>query len=92
MMLVEYAGRKKPVAEFGEVVQRSVYVTFDSDSPNEYERLHGILSRQSVVLFRNAREKIYGVCTNPTDQPQNYQGTAYNLSLVVNEIEHSEVV
>lgn len=92
MTLVEYAGREKPVAEFGEVIQRSVFVTFDSDDAGEYERLHDILSRQSVVLFRNAREKIYGVCTNLTDQPQNYQKTAYNLSFVVNEIEHSEVV
>jgi hypothetical protein len=92
MTLVEYAGREKPVAEFGEVIQRSVYVSFDSDDAGEYARLHDILSSQSVVLFRNAREKIYGVCTNLTDQPQNYQKTAYNLSFVVNEIEHSEVV
>jgi hypothetical protein len=92
LTLVEYAGRDKPVAEFGEVIQRSVYVTFDSDDQNEYARLNDILSRQSVVLFRNARQKIYGVCTNQTEQPEDYLGLAYNLSFVVNEIEHSEVV
>lgn len=92
MTLVEYAGREKPVAEFGEVIQRSVYVSFDSDDAGEYARLHDILSSQSVVLFRNAREKIYGVCTNLTEQPQDYHKTAYNLSFVISEIEHSEVV
>jgi hypothetical protein len=90
--LVEYAGREKPVAEFGDVIQRSVYVTFDSNDAGEYERLNQMLKRQCVLLFRNAREKLYGIATNLTEQPQDYHKTAYNLSFVISEIEHSEVV
>lgn len=90
--LVEYAGREKPVAEFGDVIQRSVYVTFDSNDAGEYERLNKMLKRQCVLLFRNAREKLYGIATNLTEQPQDYHKTAYNLSFVISEIEHSEVV
>jgi len=90
--LVEYAGREKPVAEFGDVIQRSVYVTFDSNDAGEYERLNKMLKRQCVLLFRNAREKLYGIATNLTERPQDYHKTAYNLSFVISEIEHSEVV
>lgn len=90
--LMEYAGRSKPVAEFGEIIQRSIAVAFDSGDPDEYERLYTVLARKVPILYRSPRAKLYGVCTNPSDKPQDYTGIAYNLSFVINEIEYSEVV
>ena len=33
-----------------------------------------------------------GVCISPSDQPADYYGMIYNLSFIINEVEHSEVV
>lgn len=92
LVLMEYAGRTKPVAEFGEITQRTVAVTFDSDDETEFNRLEELIHKKSVVLFRNSRTKLYGVYSNPTEQPEDFLGLAYNLSFLVSEIEHSEVV
>jgi hypothetical protein len=90
--MMEYAGRNKPVAEFGEVTDRSISVTFASNDKASYEKLYEIVRARGTVLFRNNRIKMYGVCSNATDTPADYFGMIYNLSFLVSEIEHSEAI
>lgn len=92
LTMMEYAGREKPVAEFGEVVHRTVAISFATNDKTEYETLHELLKKRSTMLFRNNRMKLYGVCSNPTEQPEDYYGLTYNLSFLLSEVEHSEVV
>lgn len=90
--MMEYAGREKPVAEFGQLAQRSVTVSFATNDKDAYKALERVIQQRKTVLYRNARMKMYGVCTSPSDQPADYYGMIYNLSFVINEVEHSEVV
>lgn len=90
--MMEYAGRAKPVAEFGQLAQRSVTVSFATNDKDAYKALERVIQQRKTVLYRNARMKMYGVCTSPSDQPADYYGMIYNLSFVINEVEHSEVV
>lgn len=90
--MMEYSGREKPVAEFGQLAQRSVTVSFATNDKDAYKALERVIQQRKTVLYRNARMKMYGVCTSPSDQPADYYGMIYNLSFVINEVEHSEVV
>lgn len=90
--MMEYAGREKPVAEFGQIAQRSVSVSFATNDKDAYKALEQVIQQRKTVLYRNARMKMYGVCISPSDQPADYYGMIYNLSFVINEVEHSEVV
>ena len=90
--MMEYAGREKPVAEFGQLAQRSVTVSFATNDKDAYKALERVIRQRKTVLYRNARMKMYGVCISPSDQPADYYGMIYNLSFVINEVEHSEVV
>lgn len=90
--MMEYAGREKPVAEFGQLAQRSVTVSFATNDKDAYKALEKVIQQRKTVLYRNARMKMYGVCISPSDQPADYYGMIYNLSFVINEVEHSEVV
>lgn len=90
--MMEYAGREKPVAEFGQIAQRSISVSFATNDKDAYKALERVIRQRKTVLYRNARMKMYGVCISPSDQPADYYGMIYNLSFVINEVEHSEVV
>ena len=90
--MMEYAGREKPVAEFGQIAQRSISVSFATNDKDAYKALEKVIRQRKTVLYRNARMKMYGVCISPSDQPADYYGMIYNLSFVINEVEHSEVV
>ncbi len=90
--MMEYAGREKPVAEFGQIAQKSISVSFATNDKNAYKALEKVIQQRKTVLYRNARMKMYGVCISPSDQPADYYGMIYNLSFVINEVEHSEVV
>lgn len=90
--MMEYAGREKPVAEFGQLAQRSVTVSFATNDKDAYKALEKVIQQRKTVLYRNARMKMYGVCISPSDQPADYYGMIYNLSFLINEVEHSEVV
>lgn len=90
--MMEYSGREKPVAEFGQLAQRSVTVSFATNDKDAYKALERVIQQRKTVLYRNARMKMYGVCISPSDQPADYYGMIYNLSFVINEVEHSEVV
>lgn len=90
--MMEYAGREKPVAEFGQLAQRSVTVSFATNDKDAYKALEKVIRQRKTVLYRNARMKMYGVCISPSDQPADYYGMIYNLSFVINEVEYSEVV
>ena len=90
--MMEYAGRAKPVAEFGQLAQRSVTVSFATNDKDAYKALERVIQQRKTVLYRNARMKMYGVCISPSDQPADYYGMIYNLSFIINEVEHSEVV
>lgn len=90
--MMEYAGREKPVAEFGQLAQRSVTVSFATNDKDAYKALEKVIQQRKTVLYRNARMKMYGVCISPSDQPADYYSMIYNLSFVINEVEHSEVV
>lgn len=90
--MMEYAGREKPVAEFGQIAQRSISVSFATNDKDAYKALERVIQLRKTVLYRNARMKMYGVCINPSDQPADYYGMIYNLSFIINEVEHSEVV
>lgn len=90
--MMEYAGREKPVAEFGQLAQRSVTVSFATNDKDAYKALERVIQQRKTVLYRNARMKMYGVCISPSDQPADYYGMIYNLSFIINEVEHSEVV
>nr|DAH18508.1 MAG TPA: Interleukin-6 receptor subunit beta Receptor, Fibronectin Type III [Caudoviricetes sp.] len=89
--MMEYAGREKPVAEFGQIAQRSISVSFATNDKDAYKALERVIRQRKTVLYRNARMKMYGVCISPSDQPADYYGMIYNLSFVINEVEHSEV-
>lgn len=90
--MMEYAGREKPVAEFGQIAQKSISVSFATNDKDAYKALEKVIQQRKTVLYRNARMKMYGVCISPSDQPADYYGMIYNLSFVINEVEHSEVV
>ena len=90
--MMEYSGREKPVAEFGQIAQRSISVSFATNDKDAYKALERVIQQRKTVLYRNARMKMYGVCISPSDQPADYYGMIYNLSFVINEVEHSEVV
>ena len=90
--MMEYAGREKPVAEFGQIAQKSISVSFATNDKNAYKALEKVIQQRKTVLYRNARMKMYGVCISPSDQPADYYGMIYNLSFAINEVEHSEVV
>ena len=90
--MMEYAGREKPVAEFGQIAQRSISVSFATNDKDAYKALERVIQLRKTVLYRNARMKMYGVCISPSDQPADYYGMIYNLSFIINEVEHSEVV
>lgn len=90
--MMEYAGREKPVAEFGQIAQRSISVSFATNDKDAYKALEKVIQQRKTVLYRNARMKMYGVCISPSDQPADYYGMIYNLSFVINEVEYSEVV
>lgn len=90
--IMEYAGREKPVAEFGQIAQRSISVSFATNDKDAYKALERVIRQRKTVLYRNARMKMYGVCISPSDQPADYYGMIYNLSFIINEVEHSEVV
>lgn len=90
--MMEYSGREKPVAEFGQLAQRSVTVSFATNDKDAYKALEKVIQQRKTVLYRNARMKMYGVCISPSDQPADYYGMIYNLSFVINEVEYSEVV
>lgn len=90
--MMEYAGREKPVAEFGQIAQRSISVSFATNDKDAYKALERVIRQRKTVLYRNARMKMYGVCISPSDQPADYYGMIYNLSFIINEVEYSEVV
>lgn len=90
--MMEYAGREKPVAEFGQIAQRSISVSFATNDKDAYKALEKVIQQRKTVLYRNARMKMYGVCISPSDQPADYYGMIYNLSFIINEVEYSEVV
>jgi hypothetical protein len=90
--MMEYAGREKPVAEFGQIAQKSISVSFATNDKDAYKALEKVIQQRKTVLYRNARMKMYGVCISPSDQPADYYGMIYNLSFIINEVEYSEVV
>lgn len=90
--MMEYSGREKPVAEFGQLAQRSVTVSFATNDKDTYKALERVIRQRKTILYRNARMKMYGVCISPSDQPADYYGMIYNLSFIINEVEYSEVV
>lgn len=90
--MMEYAGREKPVAEFGQIAQRSISVSFATNDKDAYKTLERVIRQRKTILYRNARMKMYGVCISPSDQPADYYGMIYNLSFIINEVEYSEVV
>lgn len=90
--MMEYSGREKPVAEFGQLAQRSVTVSFATNDKDAYKALERVIRQRKTILYRNARMKMYGVCISPSDQPADYYGMIYNLSFIINEVEYSEVV
>lgn len=90
--MMEYAGREKPVAEFGQIAQRSISVSFATNDKDAYKALERVIRQRKTILYRNARMKMYGVCISPSDQPADYYGMIYNLSFIINEVEYSEVV
>lgn len=90
--MMEYAGREKPVAEFGQIAQRSISVSFATNDKDAYKALERVIRQRKTILYRNARMKMYGVCISPSDQPADYYGMIYNLAFIINEVEYSEVV
>ena len=80
------------MAEFGQLAQRSVTVSFATNDKDAYKALERVIRQRKTILYRNARMKMYGVCISPSDQPADYYGMIYNLSFIINEVEYSVVV
>lgn len=90
-----FAGRKKPVAEFGELINQSGAMDFVVDD-NTLNRLYEFLERQETLLFRDSRGKKMFVVIS--DINVNYHSARmhgsylYEISLSLNEVYYDEGV
>jgi hypothetical protein len=91
-VLMEFAGRDKPVAEFDEFERRALSLTYTTKSYAEYKRLEAMINSKSIMLYRDRRVKMYGVCTNVGASRENRTGSIYEISFVLSETEYDETV
>lgn len=90
-----FAGRKKPVAEFGELINQSGAMDFVVDD-NTLNRLYEFLERQETLLFRDSRGKKMFIVIS--DINVNYHSARmhgsplYEISLSLTEVYYDEVI
>ena len=90
-----FAGRKKLVAEFGELINQSGAMDFVVDD-NTLNRLYEFLERQETLLFRDSRGKKMFVVIS--DMNVNYHSARmrgsylYEISLSLTEVYYNEAI
>ncbi len=90
-----FAGRKNPVAEFGELINQSGAIDFIVDD-NTLNRLYEFLERQEALLFRDSRGKKMFVVIS--DMNVNYHSARmrgsylYEISLSLTEVYYNEAI
>jgi hypothetical protein len=89
--LMQFAGRVKPVAEFDEHASRNISLSFETDDADLFSTLEEAMTAKCTMLYRDARIKLYGVCSNITCSNDEYNAV-YGISFVLSEIEHDEAV
>lgn len=89
--LMQFAGREKPVAEFDEHASRNLSLDFETDDVSLFATLEEAMAAKCTMLYRDARIKLYGVCSNISCSNDEYN-TVYGISFVLSEIEHDEAV
>lgn len=89
-VLVEYAGRAKPVAEYDEHIRRSMRISCNILDFALFEELQRMLDAKSIMLYRNKRTKMYGIITNPSWTRSDQVGKIYGFQLTISETEHDE--
>lgn len=89
--LMQFAGRKKPVAEFDEHASRNISLDFETDDVDLFSSLEEAMEAKCTMLYRDSRIKLYGVCSNISCK-NDESGLIFSLSCVLSEIEHDEAV
>lgn len=89
--LMQFAGREKPIAEFDEHASRNISLDFETKDASLFAALEEAMTAKCTMLYRDARIKLYGVCSNVSCTNDEY-GLVYGISFVLSEIEHSEAV
>lgn len=86
--LSQYAGRKHPVAEFGEHETESASVTIDLDGRDEIDYVREVARSKSVFCYRDASgRKVYGVIPGYTLGSLFYGG---RTSLTLEAVDYQE--
>jgi hypothetical protein len=89
--LMQYAGRKRPVAEFGDMDEGRVSVQLDlSSGSDDLEKLQELIYSKATVCYRDNRgRKVYGVITSLPTADEVYGNS---VTIEVLEIDYSEEV
>ena len=84
-----FAGRTKPVTEFGEVIKQSGAVSFVVDD-STLAKLYGFLALQETLLFRDSRGK--RIFVTASDMAVDYHRATglYEISLNLSEVYYKE--
>jgi hypothetical protein len=89
--IMQFAGREKPVAEFDEHASRNISLDFETKDASLFTTLEEAMTAKCTMLYRDARIKLYGVCSNISCSNDEYNAV-YGISFVLSEIEHDEAV
>lgn len=88
--LLQFAGRKYPVAEFGEAEIDSVSVSLDLDGPGEVEYLRELVRAKEIVCYRDSSgRKVIGIIPGQGLESRFYGGST---TLEVVAVDYSEEV
>ena len=84
-----FAGRKKPVTEFGEVTERSLDVTWEVDTFDEVLRFIELIEERDIMLYRDFNgRKMWVTAHELTVEDKEVNG--FVLSAVFTEVDYKE--
>lgn len=79
---MQFAGRPKPVAQFGEHINTNLNKSYQLFDKSKLDMLEYICDKQQTVLFRDSRgQSLYGIITgfNPQDELPDYWTVSFNF-------------
>ncbi|MED4586677.1 hypothetical protein P9578_28380 [Brevibacillus choshinensis] len=89
--LMKFAGRDKPVAEFGEQEAENINVSIRVTRDElQYRKLMNLIRSREIVCYRDGRgRRVFGVCSG---LPVTDETVGYTINLMIDEIDYEEGV
>lgn len=90
--LMQFAGRKRSVVEFGEHENFSIELEYEVKNYDEVKKIIEILDSREIILYRDSRgDKMYCTSAGVEYEESTSIGT-YTIRLTLDEVDYSEVV